>query len=346
LDAAPVAIVVVDGAGQIVLANAETERLFGYSRAALLASRVEALVPVRFRDAHPGLRGGYMAAPKKRSMGAGRDVFGVRADGSEVPIEIGLNPIATEHGTFVLAAIVDITERKRAEEQVRAVNRELESFSYSISHDLRAPLRAIGGFSEILHREYAPALDDEGRRLLKIVQDAAARMALLIDELLKFTALGRKALAKAPVDMTALAREVATEQLEHAATEADLRVEELPAAHGDATLLRQVWENLISNALKYSSGRTPAVVRVGGKAETDQIIFFVEDNGVGFNMKHYDKLFRVFQRLHHADEFPGTGVGLAIVERIVTRHGGRVWANGALNEGAVFSFALPRGDSM
>ena len=359
MEAGPNAMVSIDMRGAITLMNAQAEELFGYTRSELIGQSVEMLVPERFRGAHGAMRRDYFEAPMARPMGPGRELFGLRKDGSEVPIVVGLTPSSSPDGSkLVLAAITDITEHKRAEElglinagmqvhntALEALNTELESFSYSISHDLRAPVRAIKGYAEILAREHAEALGAEGHRLLGIVQDESARMGALIDDLLKFSALGTKQVASHPVDMTAVAREAANEQRAAAQNGLDLSVDELPSVSGDRALLHQVWTNLISNAVKYSTGRSPAVVRVTGRVEGAQAIFRVEDNGVGFNMKYYDKLFGVFQRLHHADEFPGTGVGLAIVQRIVARHDGRVWAQGTPGEGAVFSFSLPTGGS-
>jgi two-component system, sensor histidine kinase and response regulator len=228
--------------------------------------------------------------------------------------------------------------------ELEAANKELESFSYSVSHDLRAPLRAIDGFSRILEDDYGPTLDDEGRRLLKTVRDNTVRMAQLIEDLLEFSRWGRQPLASAEVDMTALAREVFGE-METARNGVPLACtfEALPAAYGDRSLIRQVWINLLSNAVKYSGGRAAPQISVSGYSEDVQSVYCVQDNGAGFDMTYYDKLFGVFQRLHRAEEFPGTGVGLAIVRRVVLKHGGRVWAQGKVDEGASFYFSLPAG---
>ena len=225
--------------------------------------------------------------------------------------------------------------------RLEATNRELEGFSYSVSHDLRAPLRAINGFASMLEEDHAANLDAEGRRLLGVVRTNADAMAHLIDDLLAFSRLGKTALVSAPVDMNVLVREVLTESGNVAA---EMRVGALPQAHGDRALLKQVWANLIGNAIKYSANAVAPVVTISG-AETPNgdCEYRVEDNGAGFDMRYYDKLFGVFQRLHSANEFPGTGVGLAIVHRIVTRHGGRVWAEGHVGSGAVFHFTLGAG---
>jgi signal transduction histidine kinase len=235
---------------------------------------------------------------------------------------------------------------RRLEERTReleSANHELDSFSYSVSHDLRAPLRAIDGFSRILGEEHAASLDAEGQRLLGVIRSNIRKMAQLIDDLLAFSRLGRKPLAVSEIDMSALVRQIATDAERAAAGRVlELRVGELPAAVGDRALLEQVWVNLISNAVKYTRGRQDAIIAIDGAIEADQIVYRISDNGVGFDMRYANKLFGVFQRLHAASEFEGTGVGLALVRRIVVRHGGWISADGRPGAGATFEFALPR----
>lgn len=283
----------------------------------------------------------------------------VQTDGNGAHIlHVMKMPLADGEGKvrFLLGISVDITERKLAEqaihelntalhakaEQLTTTNRELESFSYSVSHDLRAPLRAIDGFALMLEEDQATHLDAEARRYLSVIRENSKRMGELIDDLLAFSRLGRLPVTTQEIDIESLVREVVDEAL---AVPMDpmprVEVGRLPPAHGDRTLLRQVWTNLISNAIKYSSKNTAPRIEVTGERSVAENWYSVSDNGVGFNMQYADKLFGVFQRLHHADEFGGTGVGLAIVHRVVTRHGGRVWAEGRVDEGAVFSFTLP-----
>ena len=225
--------------------------------------------------------------------------------------------------------------------ELQAAYKELESFSYSVSHDLRAPLRAIDGYSAMLVEDHGAKLDAEGRRVLGVVREAAARMGRLIDDLLAFSRIGRHRLAAGAVDMQALAREVAAE-LGAQYPAARIELGALPAARGDPALLRQVWVNLLGNALKYSAKSAAPRVAISGKENGAELEYLVADNGAGFDMRYADKLFTVFQRLHRESEFTGTGVGLAIVQRIVARHGGRVWAEGETDRGARFGFALPR----
>jgi signal transduction histidine kinase len=230
---------------------------------------------------------------------------------------------------------------EKASADLQAANKELETFSYSVSHDLHSPLRAINGYAQMLAEDHSHLLDSEGNRMLGVIRDSGRRMVELIDDLLAFSRLGRQAINATNLDMAALAAEVWSE------IRADPRIEfkivALPVTRGDRSLLKQVWVNLLSNAVKYSSKREKIVVEVTGSDDGKEAIYSVRDNGAGFDMRYYNKLFGVFQRLHDADEFPGTGVGLAIVQRIVTRHGGRIWADSTPGEGAVFSFALPSG---
>ncbi len=226
--------------------------------------------------------------------------------------------------------------------QLEAANKELEAFSYSVSHDLRTPLRAIDGFSNILLEDYRDQLDDEGKRLLKVVRDNTSRMGQLIDDILQFSRTGRMEITLAEIDMEKMAHTV-FEELRPGVTEGKLQLEigHLPPAKGDSAMMHQVFVNLLSNAIKFSRNREPARIKVGGSIEGNEAMYYVQDNGAGFDMQYAGKLFGVFQRLHGVTEFEGTGIGLAIVKRIITRHGGRVWAEGKINEGATIYFALP-----
>jgi signal transduction histidine kinase len=225
--------------------------------------------------------------------------------------------------------------------QIETAHQELESFTYSVSHDLRAPLRALDGFSEMLEEDHADQLPEEGRRHLKTIRRSVRRMSQLIDDLLAFSQLGRQTLRKQAVDTARLVQEVLAELgSPWPDRRVELRVGPLPPCEGDAALLRQVWTNLLSNALKYSSKREQAVVEIGCKEQQGDNVYFVRDNGTGFDMRHVDKLFGVFQRLHQPGDYEGTGVGLAIVHRIVKRHGGRIWADAAVDRGATFYFTL------
>ncbi|MDP2784338.1 MAG: PAS domain-containing protein [Sulfurimicrobium sp.] len=264
-------------------------------------------------------------------------------------------------GTIGIAQ--DISARKQAEEELRryreqleqlvqqrtasleAANADLENFSYSVSHDLRAPLRAIDGFATILREDYAPRLDDEGRRLFQVVSDNARKMGQLIDDILAFSRAGRLDPQALPVDMKTLALE-AWQVLEsqRAGRTIEFRLPDLPPAQGDPAAVRQVWQNLLANAVKFTRGRETALIEVGAKQQDGENLYYVRDNGAGFDMAYAGKLFGLFQRLHGMEEFEGTGVGLAIVKRFIIKQGGRVWAESKPGEGATFWFSLPAGE--
>ena len=225
--------------------------------------------------------------------------------------------------------------------QLEAANKELEAFSYSVSHDLRAPLRAVNGYSMAALTDFGPQLPEEGRRLLQTIHRSAQRMGELIDDLLKFSQLGRQSMKKQAVPTKALVRATLAElETQREGRQIEIKLGELPACEGDPALLKQVWVNLLSNALKYSSKREHAIVEIGCVEEKGEQVYFVRDNGTGFDMRYANKLFGVFQRLHRAKDFEGTGVGLAIVQRIVQRHGGRIWAEAVVDRGATFHFTL------
>ena len=225
--------------------------------------------------------------------------------------------------------------------ELDAVNKELEAFSYSVSHDLRAPLRAVDGFSQAVLEDYGQVLPEQGLYYLKTIREGAQKMGVLIDDLLKFSRLSRESLNKRKVNTLELVNEVLGQlQQEVKGRQIDLQVGALPACWGDPALLRQVWINLLSNAFKYTRKQEVALIEIGCNQTPVDDVYFVKDNGTGFSMQYISKLFKVFQRLHCLEEFEGTGVGLAIVERIIQRHGGRIWAEAEVNHGATFYFTL------
>lgn len=489
IEGAPNGMVMVDQDGKIALVNAQIEDSFGYSRDELLGQSIEMLVPELFHAHHPAYRNAFIAAPAARPMGSGRDLFGLRKDKSEFPVEIGLKPLEMEQGLMVLGTIVDITERKRAEEKLRrsqeqlagmigsamdaiitvdedhrivlfnaaaekmflypaeeaigqaldrfiperfrtahkeqvqnpgktqvsrdsmgmmgalcalradgqefpieastsqiesdgqklftfilrditernhaeeevrrlneelehrvadrtaqlqAANKELEAFSYSVSHDLRAPLRHINGFSQALLEDYADKLDETGKSYLQELRGASQEMAQLIDDVLQLARVTRSEMRRAVINLSELAHSIATEmEKEDAGRTVAVDIEEGLTTRGDKRLLRIMLGNLMENAWKFTSKRERAEIRFGQTHKGSELVYFVRDNGAGFDMTFADKLFGAFQRLHTADEFEGTGIGLATVQRIVNRHGGRVWADGTVGKGATFYFTLP-----
>ena len=481
LDSAPDPIVIVDQADCIILVNVQAGKTFGYTSEELLGQSVEILIPVRFQKAFMTNPNWYIADPGTHAMEENAELYGLRKDGSELPVEISRSPLKTDQGMLITIIIRDITARKEAEEaqrrvqtryqelvhnlpvgvcrntsgkngrflevnqamldifeatsleellacplddiycdsdarlafledvmrkghanseelslktlrgrefhaavttamkrdenndiyfdgiiedisarkksehriqrlnaslharstELEATNKELEAFSYSVSHDLRTPLRAMDGFSRTLLKDYGDQLDERGRDRLDRIRAAAQRMAALIDDLLKLSRVSRTELKRERVDLTQLANKVMT-SLQGAEPDRALRfiVQSGLVARGDVPLLQVVLENLLGNAWKFTSKRSEATIEIGSKTDGDDIVYFVRDNGAGFDMAYADKLFGAFQRLHDARDFPGTGIGLATVQRVIHKHGGRIWSESAVDEGATFYFTV------
>ena len=350
-DNAPLGIMHVDLERRIAHVNPKLCQILGYTQEELIGKPVEMVIPPDSRgtDRHhrytePMLAGRIQSDVSERPY--------LRKDGSLVWVSRTISLVRDAAGApkYFVRIVEDITERKDLErrvaartEQLEVTNKELESFSYTVSHDLRSPLRAISGYARMLEEDHGAHLDDDAKRCLAVVRREAGRMAELIDDLLAFSRLGREHFKSAAIDMMALVQEVAAELRATAGPAARIEVESLPPASGDRATLRQVWVNLIANAIKYSAKCEQPRVRISGEKLQGETVYRIEDNGAGFDMRYYNKLFGVFQRLHSAEEFPGTGIGLAIVQRVVVRHRGRVWAQGEPGRGAVFYFSLPIG---
>ncbi len=357
VETAPEAIFIQTG-GNFTYLNQAALRLFGASSPDDLIGQP---VLERFQ---PEFRG--QIAERIRRLNVGREPVphaeeaGLKLDGTPIDLDVSAAPFHYNGQDGALVFARDITERKRVEAEVvqlnltlerrviertaelEAANGELEAFSYSVSHDLMAPLRAIDGYAQVLREDFSAALNADGKWALDVVVKETKRMQGLVKDLLNLSRFGRLPLDLQPLDITSLARQIAAELLVHAAQrEIDLQIDPLPEAQADANLIRPVLTNLLSNAIKYTNRRERATILVTGAVENGEAVYHVRDNGAGFNMTYADRLFGVFQRLHTDTEFEGTGVGLALVKRIIQRHGGRVWAEGREGEGATFSFTLP-----
>jgi PAS domain S-box-containing protein len=335
-------MVIVDREGRILRVNAHTEALFGYGAGELIGSPVEVLVPAARRDTHSRQRARYQDEPHRRPMGTGLELSGRRKDGTHFPVEISLSPVAGRDGSLVMAAVRDNTTKALVERALKAANKELEGFTYSVSHDLRAPIRQIDGFAQLLSEHSGDVLDEKGRHYLRRIQEGAQSMGRLVDDLLNLARIGQQDFRPVRVSLDVLVNDVvAGLESDVGARSVEWKLGHLPGAVGDPGLLKIAFTNLLSNALKYTRTRARAEIEVAfGTDGSDAIM--VRDNGVGFDLAYADKLFGVFQRLHRAEEFEGQGVGLAIVQRIVHKHGGEIWADARPDGGATFYFTLPR----
>jgi PAS domain S-box-containing protein len=342
-ESSPAGMVMVDRDGAILVVNQEIERLFGYARKELVGQSIELLVPEDTRAAHSAHRAEFLLHPQRRAMGTGTDLLGPHRDGSKVPIEITLNPVETDTGLCALACVTDLTSRKRADEELRRSNAELQQFAYVASHDLQEPLRTVTSFLQLLERRYGDRLDADASEFIAIAVDGAARMQRLIEDLLSYSRVDTRGVALVPIN-AGVAVDASLQDLRAAIAESGARVErsELPRVLADPAQLQRVFTNLIGNALKFH-GPEPPLVRIAAARDGAFWRFAVTDNGIGIEPKDYGRMFVIFQRLHSREEFPGTGIGLAICKKIVERHGGRIWLESVPGKGSTFLFTLLAG---
>jgi PAS domain S-box-containing protein len=356
LESSPDAIVIVNKEGKIVVSNSYTEQLLGYTPQELAGQTVAILVPERHRKVCLQQYAIYFANHGTHTTTTNLELSAIHKDGREFPIDICLKPLEIEQGILVTSAIRDISQRKRTEQEVtrlnqqleqraaelEAANKELEAFSYSVSHDLRSPLQNIDGFSRVLLEDYANALDTEGQDHLKHVRSSCQQMEEIINALLALSKMMRSEMFRQRVDLSALACQIADELKVKAPGRAvDFVIANDLIADADPQLLRVVLENLLSNAWKFSSKQARARIEVGSLLQSNgEQVFYVRDDGAGFAMEHASQLFTPFKRLHKASDFQGTGIGLATVQRVIARHGGKIWASAAIDHGATFCFTL------
>jgi PAS domain S-box-containing protein len=348
--------------GMILSWNAGAERIYGYAPEEIVGQPVSVLVPPGHADEVPQI----LTRLKRGERIDHYETVRVRNDGTQIDVSLTISLIKDAAGNLLGASTIarDITRSKESEREIRALNqeleervrqrtaqleaanRELEAFAYSAAHDLRSPLITIDGFSQMLLEDYASSLPDEAQRYLHEVARHTQKMSTLINDLLAFSRVGRQAMKPQLVALADVARQALAElNGSREGSAASVRIGDLPLCQADPALLKQVVVNLLSNALKFSRDREDQVIEVGWRQDLDSATshtYFVKDNGAGFDMQYAEKLFRVFQRLHRVDEYEGTGIGLAIVQRIIDRHGGRVWAEGEIGKGATFYFTLPR----
>lgn len=341
-DDAPCGYHSVDGEGRVINMNRTLLLWLGYEKEEIVGK-------IKFAeiiDEYAGDVNEKISVMMKAGRGK-IEVNLVRKSGERLPIVLGIMPtgeLRPDESKYLFSSI-DNTRCHEALERIKTLDQELEAFSYSISHDLRAPLRSIDGYSRILQEDYGEKLDVEGRRVLNVVMSNAKRMGKLIDDLLDFGRLGRKSIQRTFVNMEAIVNHITQDlKTQEPGRQFAIRIDKLLPATADGDMMRQVWFNLLENAVKYTGKKDFSRIEISSFEVNDtEICYMVKDNGVGFDMRYAEKLFGVFQRLHKMQDFSGTGVGLAIVKRIISRHGGRVWAEASLNEGATFYFTLPAG---
>lgn len=320
---------------------------FGYSETEIIG---HTSVEIGILDQEESLRVGSIIKEKGRLL---NDYVKCRTkNGAIVHTVSSIEMMDMNNETYLVSFFVDITKIIEQQsiieghvQQLEALNKDLEAFSYSVSHDLRAPLRAIDGYTKVLEEDFYKLFDDEGKKTLLAVQRNTQKMGDLIDDLLAFAKLGKTAIQKADIDMNTLIDEVLTDLKKITNHKAEVKIGMLHPTWGDHTLIKQVMINLLSNAVKYSSKKENPIVKITSEIEDNQVTYIVQDNGEGFDMNYVHNLFGVFQRLHSSDNFEGTGVGLAIVQRIINKHGGTIQAEGKIGKGATFSFTLPNGNS-
>ncbi|MBS0288611.1 MAG: PAS domain S-box protein [Proteobacteria bacterium] len=354
VESAPTAMLMINQAGTIVLVNKELEKMFGYERDKLLNNKVEALLPERYRNGHSNLRTQYFANPETRRMGVGRDLFGLHKQGHEFPIEIGLKPIEMDEGSFVLSAIVDISDRKmqaerreieilqRANEALERSNIELQRFVYIASHDLQTPMRSIGNFADLLCNTYQNSLDNRAKDWLRRIKQSVTYLQTLVSDLLEYSRLDSQIHVFKFVSFQEIV-DHAISLLDSVINDSNTEIicDKLPTIFGDRTLLVQLVVNLISNAIKYRCKKRPQI-HISSQENEEEWLIMIKDNGIGIDKKYFQKIFEIFQRLHDHSTYQGTGIGLAVSRRVVILHHGRIWVESEPGLGSTFYFTIKK----
>ncbi len=342
-------MVMVDERGTIILVNERMEQTFGYSRDELIGQPVEIFLPAEMHPQHVRDRAEFMHSPRVYEMGRGRDLYAVHKSGQQIPVEVGLTPVETDSGMCVLATVIDITERKLAQDELeqtndalRRSNEELEQFAYIASHDLQEPLRMVSSYTQLLERRYRDHLDDDAREFIKYSVDGAKQMQSLIQDLLQYSLLSKDSIKLVYFDMnTTFDSALKNLKLLIDESNAEVKCEDLPYVYGDRSSIQQLLQNLLGNAIKYRDANRPVKVHVTARKQDDGYVFCVKDNGIGIDNQYFDRIFLIFKRLHTKEAYSGSGIGLAVCKRIVEWHGGRIWLQSTPGEGSSFFFYLP-----
>jgi PAS domain S-box-containing protein len=343
-------VIVFNEKGIILRWNPKAVDVFGWAADEAIGKEMALLImPHKYRNDHFLGVANFLQTGNAPALNKITELSAIRKNGDELPIELSISATVVDSKYLFIAFINDTKERMDAErrkaqllKELTEANEELGAFTYSVSHDLRAPLRAIEGYTSILRQEYEASFDQAANETMNSIVNNTHKMGHLIDDLLAFSRLGKQPLVKTNLDITSIVKDVLSEfDIPGIHRQITIDIKSLINSPGDRGMIQQVMTNLISNALKYSGKKEKAIIEIGSYPESGYSVYYVKDNGVGFDMMYYDKLFGVFQRLHNYSEYEGTGVGLAIVHRIVTKHGGKVWAESKINDGALFSFSLP-----
>ncbi|KPL68295.1 hypothetical protein SZ64_09270 [Erythrobacter sp. SG61-1L] len=349
IDVMPEAILVTDRKGNITRVNERAKEIFGYEPAELLGQPVELLIPERFHEGHPEKRKAYAARPEIRPMGAGRDLYARRKDGSEVPVEVALAPLGAKGGNSrIVVSVADITRRKAGQDMLRETNeklarsnQELMQFAYVASHDLQEPLRMVDSYMGLIERRYKGKLDADADEFIGFAVDGARRMKRLINDLLTYSRVSNRPLKVKSIDLRAeLEGVLALFQPQIEETGATVEIGPLPRIEGDPGQIERLFTNLIGNALKFRSDRRPHI-RIEAQQHGKLWEFIIADNGIGIDPEFNEKVFEIFSRLHSREQYEGTGIGLAACKRIVELHGGLIWVEAGPDGGSVFRFTLP-----
>ncbi|PZR22499.1 MAG: hypothetical protein DI539_05375 [Flavobacterium psychrophilum] len=350
VESAPNALIMSDSKGKITLVNVRAENLFGYSREELVGEKIETLIPKKFRKHHPSNRNLYHSAPVSRYFGAGAELHAVNKNGVEFPVEIGLNPIKNSNETAVLASIIDITDRKKQELQIKQQlielklkNREMEQFSYIASHDLQEPLRTVSNYIMLLKEDYPDQLDDEIIAHLGMMESAVGRMGMLVKSMLDYGRLGRDKTLSLTDCNCCVSNVIADLNTLIVQNNATVIIENnLPEINAYEIEFRQLIQNLINNAIKFKKENVAPFIKIGCRQTDGDFEFYIADNGIGIDQKYSKRIFHIFQRLHNSQKFEGHGIGLANCKKIVEMHGGKIWVESIPNEGSTFKFTISK----
>lgn len=348
LESAPDAVVIADKHGKIIIINNQTEKLFGWTKDELIGKEVELLIPQRFQKHHPEHRNNFLKDPKVRGMGVGLALFGKKKNGEEFPVEISLSPMQTSDGLIVSSAIRDITDRKKIEKKLEDYtielenkNKEIEQFAFLASHDLQEPLRTISNYANLFEKQYKNKLDNNADEYLSYITDGTHRMQSLINDLLEYSRIGRD---NSIIEMncnTILEEVIKDLSSSIKNSDTDIKSEQLPIINGYSDL-KSLFQNLISNAIKFRKKNTQPIIHITVKSKDKEWLFAIKDNGIGIDNIYQDKLFKIFQRLHTKEEYPGTGIGLAQCKKIVELHGGKIWIESEPEKGSIFYFTISK----